>query len=172
MRYAKIKTEFEIEIAPKHYKGIFNFDNHPEAMEKEGFFPLIETEPQEAMKATYQLTQGQIIQSWVELPQDELDALKASKINLLWRNYKQHQTKFIDAEDLILATTLSMAGKPKGTAVRNWVQSLWTAYYIEKDKLETATKAADFTIVKFCPDAIGEPPFSIRELNLEAEVNQ
>ena len=67
-----------------------------------------------------------------------------------------------------MATTLSLANKPKGTAVRNWVFQLWDAYYIVKAKIENATTVDEIENIDISV-TIGAPPYSIKELNEEAK---
>lgn len=101
-------------------------------------------------------------------PAPTLDELKAEASNTLWRNYKTYQQQYVDAEDLTLATTCAANGSEKGSAVQLWVMQLWAQYYTVKDAI-TATETADaLAAIDLTADAIGEPPYTIRELNEEA----
>lgn len=93
---------------------------------------------------------------------------KDRAINQLWSNYKAFQRRYVDPEDLTLATTLSVANKPKGTAVRNWVFQLWDAYYIVKARIENATTVDVIENIDLAV-TIGAPPYTIKQLNEEAK---
>ena len=105
---------------------------------------------------------------WIENSEQKLQDMKNRAINQLWSNYKAFQRKHVDPEDLTMATTLSIANKPKGTAVRNWVFQLWDAYYIVKAKIENATTVDEIENIDLAV-TIGAPPYSIKELNEEAK---
>ena len=77
-------------------------------------------------------------EKWNEDSEHKLQDKKDRAINQLWSNYKAFQRKYVDPEDLTLATTLSLANQPMGTAVRNWVFQLWDEYYVAKSLLEEA----------------------------------
>ena len=102
------------------------------------------------------------------VPQPPVQQLKPEVIQQLWRNYKTHQTTYVDAQDLILANTLALAGAPKGTAVRNWVFALWDTYYTVKDRLEAAQTVQQIMDIDITC-SFGTPPYTIRELNQEAK---
>ena len=101
-------------------------------------------------------------------PEKTLDELKASAVNKLWRNYKAHQQKYVDAEDLTLATTCAANGSEKGAAVQLWVMQLWAQYYTVKDAITAAETSDALAAIDLTADAFGEPPYTIRELNEEA----
>ena len=107
-------------------------------------------------------------EKWNEDSEHKLQDKKDRAINQLWSNYKAFQRKHVDPEDLTMATTLSLANKPKGTAVRNWVFQLWDAYYIVKAKIENATTVDVIENIDLAV-TIGAPPYSIKELNEEAK---
>ena len=90
-------------------------------------------------------------------------AQKEHFITLLWGNYKDYQHKYVDPEDLTLATRLETLGNEKGKSVAKWAQDLWMLYYAEKAKIEIG----DFDNVDFLPDRHGEPLYTIYELNIE-----
>ena len=104
----------------------------------------------------------------VALSEKTLDELKAGASNTLWRNYKTYQQQYVDAEDLTLATTCAANGSEKGSAVQLWVMQLWAQYYTVKDAITAAETADALAAIDLTADAIGEPPYTIRELNEEA----
>ncbi len=104
----------------------------------------------------------------VALSEKTLDELKAEASNTLWRNYKTYQQQYVDAEDLTLATTCAANGSEKGSAVQLWVMQLWAQYYTVKDAITAAETADALAAIDLTADAIGEPPYTIRELNEEA----
>lgn len=97
-----------------------------------------------------------------------LDELKAVVIETLWRNYKTHQTKYVDAEDLYLAGKCAQEGSSMGSAVEAWVMSLWARYYDVRDMLVAAETVEALDSIDLSADACGEPPYTIRQLNDEA----
>ena len=101
-------------------------------------------------------------------PEKTLDELKAQAVNQLWRNYKAHQQKYVDAEDLTLATTCAANGSEKGAAVQLWVMSLWAQYYTLRDAITTAETSDALAAIDLTAESYGEPPYTIRELNEEA----
>ena len=104
----------------------------------------------------------------VALSEKTLDELKAEASNTLWRNYKTYQQQYVDAEDLTLATTCAANGSEKGSAVQLWVMQLWAQNYTVKDAITAAETADALAAIDLTADAIGEPPYTIRELNEEA----
>lgn len=101
-------------------------------------------------------------------PQLSLDERKTVAVAQLWSNYKQHQQKYVDPEDLTLAVVCAAKGSAKGAAVQAWVLALWAAYYQVKDAVEAATSAEALAAITLAPDAENVPPYTIRELNEEA----
>lgn len=98
----------------------------------------------------------------------DLDDAKSKACNTLWKNYKSHQTKYVDAEDLTLASLCAAGGSAKGKAVQMWVMGLWTQYYTVKDLITTASTKEVLDTINLTATAYGEPPYTIRELNEEA----
>lgn len=86
----------------------------------------------------------------------------------LWANYKRHQQRYVDAEDLTLATVCAANGSAKGAAVQAWVMTLWANYYQVKDAIEAAADADALAAIDLAPDPQDVPPYTIRELNEEA----
>lgn len=105
---------------------------------------------------------------WIENSDQKLQDLKDKTIHYLWSNYKAFQRRYVDPEDLTLATTLSLANKPKGTAIRNWVFQLWDAYYIMKGQIENATSVDVIENIDLAV-TVGAPPYTIKQLNEEAK---
>ena len=103
-----------------------------------------------------------------EPPALSLDERKAAAVAQLWSNYKQHQQKYVDAEDLTLAVVCAAKGSAKGAAVQSWVLSLWATYYQVKDAIEAAADADALAAINLAPDSSNVPPHTIRELNEEA----
>ena len=101
-------------------------------------------------------------------PEKTLDELKAQAVNQLWRNYKAHQQKYVDAEDLTLATLCASQGSVKGSAVQLWVMNLWAQYYTVKDAISEAETEEAMAAIDLTAESYGEPPYTIRELNEEA----
>lgn len=104
----------------------------------------------------------------VDPPALSLDERKTAAVAELWSNYKQHQQKYVDAEDLTLAVVCAAKGSAKGAAVQAWVLSLWATYYQVKDVIEGAADAAALAAIDLVPEADNVPPYTIRELNEEA----
>ena len=107
-------------------------------------------------------------EKWNEDFEYMLQDKKDRAINQLWSNYKAFQRRYVDPEDLTLATTLSLANKPKGTAVRNWVFQLWDAYYIMKGQIENATTVDVIENIDLAVTG-DAPPYTIKQLNEEAK---
>ena len=101
-------------------------------------------------------------------PALSLDERKAAAVATLWGNYKRHQQKYVDPEDLTLAVVCASKGSAKGAAVQVWVLALWAEYYQVKDAIEAATSAEALAAITLAPDAENVPPYTIRELNEEA----
>ena len=101
-------------------------------------------------------------------PQPSLDERKTAAVAQLWSNYKQHQQKYVDPEDLTLAVVCASKGSAKGAAVQAWVLALWAAYYQVKDAIEAVTTADALTAINLAPDPEDVPQYTIRELNEEA----
>lgn len=101
-------------------------------------------------------------------PALSLDERKAVAVAQLWSNYKQHQQKHVDAEDLTLAVVCAAKGSAKGAAVQAWVLSLWATYYQVKDVIESESDVDALAVIDLAPDAENVPPYTIRELNEEA----
>lgn len=101
-------------------------------------------------------------------PQLSLDERKATSVARLWGNYKAHQQKYVDPEDLTLAVVCAAKGSAKGAAVQSWVLALWAAYYQVKDAIEAAADADALAAINLAPDSSNVPPYTIRELNEEA----
>ena len=101
-------------------------------------------------------------------PEKTLDELKAQAVNRLWRNYKAHQQKYVDAEDLTLATLCAAKGSEKGSVVQMWVMSLWAQYYTVRDAISGAETEEALSAIDLTAEWYGEPPYTIRELNEEA----
>lgn len=98
----------------------------------------------------------------------DLDDAKSKACNTLWKNYKAHQTKYVDAEDLTLASLCAAGGSAKGKAVQAWVMGLWKTYYTVKDLIATASTKEVLDAINLTATDYGEPPYTIRELNEEA----
>lgn len=101
-------------------------------------------------------------------PEKTLDELKEQAVNQLWRNYKAHQQKYVDAEDLTLATLCASKGSEKGSVVQLWVMSLWAQYYTVRDAISEAETEEALSAIDLGAEWYGEPPYTIRELNEEA----
>lgn len=101
-------------------------------------------------------------------PQKPLAERREEAYSELWSNYKAHQTKYVDAEDLTLATTCAAYGSEKGKAVQMWVMGLWARYYEVKDAVAAAETAEALAAIDLTAEAVGVPPYTIRELNEEA----
>lgn len=101
-------------------------------------------------------------------PEKTLDELKTQAVNRLWRNYKTYQQKYVDAEDLTLATLCASQGSAKGSAVQLWVMNLWAQYYTVRDAITAAETSDALAAIDLTAESYGEPPYTIRELNEEA----
>lgn len=104
----------------------------------------------------------------VALPEVTLDELKERAVDQLWRNYKAYQQKYVDAEDLTLATLCASQGSAKGSAVQLWVMNLWAQYYTVRDTITAAGTEEELAAIDLGAEWCGEPPYTIRELNEEA----
>lgn len=98
----------------------------------------------------------------------DLSDAKEKARKRLWSNYKEHQTKYVDAEDLTLASLCAAGGSAKGKAVQAWVMGLWKQYYTVKDLIDAATTLEVLNGLDLTAESYGEPPYTIRELNEEA----
>lgn len=107
-------------------------------------------------------------EKWKENSVLKLETIRPQILNQLWSNYKAFQRRYVDPEDLTLATTLSLAGKPKGTAVRNWVFQLWDAYYVVKTQIEDASTVDAINNININV-TLKAPPYTIKQLNDEAK---
>lgn len=103
---------------------------------------------------------------WVE---QSVEELRAQLEDTLWSNYKTYQRKFVDPEDLTLANTCAAGGSEKGAAVQQWVLALWAQYYTVKDLLAAAETLEALRAVDISTAELTPPPYTIRELNEEAE---
>ena len=103
-----------------------------------------------------------------DYPEPTIDERKAVIIDQLWRNYKTHQTKYVDAEDLHLAGECKQKGSKMGAAVEAWVMSLWARYYDVRDMVVAADTVEALESIDLSTDACGVPPYTIRQLNDEA----
>lgn len=98
----------------------------------------------------------------------DLSDAKEKARKRLWSNYKEHQTTYVDAEDLTLASLCAAGGSVKGKAVQAWVMGLWKQYYTVKDLVDTAENLEALNGLDLTAESYGEPPYTIRELNEEA----
>lgn len=98
----------------------------------------------------------------------DLSDAKEKARKRLWSNYKEHQTKYVDAEDLTLASLCAAGGSVKGKAVQAWVMGLWKQYYTVKDLVDAAENLEALNGLDLTAADCGEPPYTIRELNEEA----
>ena len=103
---------------------------------------------------------------WVE---QSVEELRAQLEDTLWSNYKTYQRTYVDPEDLTLANTCAAGGSEKGAAVQQWVLALWAQYYTVKDQLAAAETLEALREVDISTEALTPPPYTIRELNEEAE---
>lgn len=101
-------------------------------------------------------------------PVTTLEARKLAAYQKLWELYKAFQTRYVDAEDLTLASLCAAHGSAKGAAVQGWVMGLWQRYYTVKDRIAAAADMAELDAIDLAPDSFGPPPYTIRELNDEA----
>lgn len=99
-------------------------------------------------------------------PEPPLDDVKAQTISTLWNNYKSYQTRYIDAESLMLANQLASSGSANGKAIQQWVADLWAAYYTVRDSITAAESAEAVRAIELQPAAVA-PPCTVRELNDE-----
>lgn len=106
---------------------------------------------------------------WKEDVEKHLSNLKNVSYQQLWHNYKIKQNKFLDAEDLILATTLAGLGNEKGIAVRNWVMNLWRKYYVVKDAIKNSSTLDEIKAIDL-NENFSDCPYTVRELNDELMV--
>lgn len=102
------------------------------------------------------------------LPQS-VEELREQLGETLWSNYKSYQRTYVDPEDLTLANTCAAGGSEKGAAVQQWVLALWAQYYTVKDQLAAAETLEALLEVDISTAELTPPPYTIRELNEEAE---
>ncbi len=93
---------------------------------------------------------------------------KTLACSVLWSNYKAHQTKYMDAEDLTLAAECARTGSAKGMAMQRWVLDLWLRYYEVKDRITASVTAEALAEIELSATSFGAPPYTVRELNDEA----
>ena len=107
-------------------------------------------------------------EKWNEDSEHKLQDKKDRAINQLWSNYKAFQRRYVDPEDLTMASTLALANRPKGLAVRNWVFLLWDAYYVVRAQIVNATSVDAVNAIDISVKS-DIPPYTIKELNEEAK---
>ena len=105
------------------------------------------------------------------VPAQPIQDAKEDAYYNLWKNYKSFQTKYVDAEDLTLATLCAQGGSLKGKAVQDWVMNLWKHYYEVKDSISEAQTLDDLAKIDISTETLSVPPYTIRELNEEAVLN-
>lgn len=102
-------------------------------------------------------------------PTQPIDEKKEIIYNELWSNYKSFQTKYVDAEDLQLATLCATGGSEKGKSVQMWVMNLWATYYEVKDEVSKCTTLDELNSIDITTNGLSTPLYTIRELNDEAQ---
>ena len=102
------------------------------------------------------------------VPVQPTNEKKEQMYSELWRNYKDFQTRYVDAEDLTLATLCAQNGSAKGAAVQGWVMNLWKHYYEVKDLIKNAETLNELNNIDITTESLSTPLYTIRELNEEA----
>ena len=96
-----------------------------------------------------------------------ISSQKDTRCNKLWKNYKAFQTKYVDAQDLTLASLCSAKGSTMGQAIQMWVMGLWRKYYTVKDAIMACTSSAQLQKISIQVQ-YDLPPYTIRQLNDQA----
>lgn len=94
--------------------------------------------------------------------QQGLSYLQAQNVDALWQAAHDYEYAQISGTAIGLLTMGVSQGKPKSTAVMQWIQSVWALYYQRKPQVTREWNAAllDFS-------SCGEIPHSIPELMAE-----
>ena len=89
--------------------------------------------------------------------QEQLDELAAQKeaqrIASLWQAAHDYEYAQVSGSAIGLLAMGVMQGKPKCTAVQNWIKSIWDAYYVRKANGSTDT---DYSFAGACPYTVPE----------------
>lgn len=152
-------------------KQVFQFNEETGREEYSGTVTVTVGEYYESQGMTLQEVEQSETGGWYlagHVQQKPLAERKEEAYSQLWSNYKAHQTRYVDAEDLTLATTCAAYGSEKGKAVQMWVMGLWARYYEVKDAVAAAETAEALAAIDLTAEAVGVPPYTIRELNEEA----
>lgn len=96
-----------------------------------------------------------------------ISSQKDTRCNKLWKNYKAFQTKYVDAQDLTLASLCSAKGSTMGQSIQMWVMGLWRKYYTVKDAIMACTSSAQLQKINIQVQ-YDLPPYTIRQLNDQA----
>lgn len=104
---------------------------------------------------------------WEGTPEEEQEFLATygqdllnMRMDALWQAATAYQESYISGAAIGLLTIGVIQGKPKATAIMNWVQQIWGLYYIEKTNIDYHSPPCDFSIV-------GAIPFTVPELQNE-----
>lgn len=150
MTYAKIENG-SVVYPPRNDGNRFNVDRDEKWLTDHGFTPMTAEELANAIQSV-----------------KNLDIVKEQTYQELWSNYKTFQQKYVDAEDLTLATLCASHGSAKGSAVQLWVMNLWVQYYTVRDAITAAETLDALAAIDLTAESYGKPPYTIRELNEEA----
>lgn len=82
------------------------------------------------------------------------------KSHSLWASYKRYQQKYVDGEDLTLASLMMLQGNLKGKSLTFWVQKLWLNYYHQKALLLAGQPYSADPAINVPP-----PDYTIAQLN-------
>jgi len=94
------------------------------------------------------------------IPEDHTteDIVNPEMYNSLWKAADEYQATYISSAAFSLVTLGVINSKTKALAVKAWIDSLWTEYYVRKADIENAS--LDFS-------SIGDMPHTIQELMSE-----
>lgn len=74
-------------------------------------------------------------------------------ITALWQAAHDYEVAEISGSAVGLLAMGVLQGKPKCTAVQNWIKGIWTEYYTRKAGTETST---DYSVCGACPYTVPE----------------
>ena len=92
----------------------------------------------------------QVVQSVV---QPDAEQIEAQRVASLWQAAHDYESAEISGSAVGLLAMGVMQGKPKCTAVQNWIKGVWTEYYIRKAGVSTDT---DYSCCGACPYTVPE----------------
>jgi hypothetical protein len=90
----------------------------------------------------------------------QLASIEAARVASLWQAAHDKEYDAVSGSAVGLIVMGVLQGKPKCTAVQNWIKSLWSEYYTRK---ASGSNNLDFSIIGECPHTV---PELMSELNI------